>query len=97
MEPDLPRNDQGRALIGDMRNDENLIVSQFQLAMLLLHNRVYASLLGHDNLDNLPTSFDFDQKKFANAQRIVRWFYQYVVWNDFIKRENNKGTQLKTY
>ena len=36
--PDLPRNNQGRALIGDMRNDENAIISQLQLAFLLAHN-----------------------------------------------------------
>ena len=32
---DLPRNIEGRALIGDMRNDENSMVSQIQLAFLL--------------------------------------------------------------
>src|SRR5918998_560805 len=31
---DLPRNSQRTALIGDPRNDENLIVSQFHLALL---------------------------------------------------------------
>ena len=35
---DLPRNSEGRALIGDMRNDENVIVSQIHLAFLLAHN-----------------------------------------------------------
>ena len=33
---DLPRNSQNVALIGDPRNDENLIVSQFHLALLRL-------------------------------------------------------------
>ena len=23
---------------------------------------------------------------FKEAQRVVRWFYQYIVWNDFVKR-----------
>lgn len=41
---DLPRNDQGTALIGDPRNDENLIVSQLQLAFLKFHNRVVDEL-----------------------------------------------------
>jgi hypothetical protein len=36
---DLPRNEQGRALIGDPRNDENIVVSQLQLAFLKLHDR----------------------------------------------------------
>ena len=39
---DLPRNSANppRALIGDPRNDENSIVSQFQALMLRFHNRV---------------------------------------------------------
>lgn len=85
MEPDLPRNRQVRALIGDMRNDENVIVSQFQLAMLRLHNAVYGQLMGQDP-DDTGAHFEIDMDKFHDAQRIVRWFYQYVVWNDFIKR-----------
>ena len=35
--PDLPRYNE-QALIGDKRNDENVIVSQLQLAFLLAHN-----------------------------------------------------------
>ena len=37
---DLPRNSAGTALIGDPRNDENLIISQMQLAFLKFHNAV---------------------------------------------------------
>lgn len=36
---DLPRNSEGRALIGDPRNDENIFVSQMQLMFLKLHNK----------------------------------------------------------
>lgn len=96
-EPDLPRNVQGRALIGDMRNDENLIVSQFQLAMLRLHNRVYLQLLNICE-DHLPQKIEFtleNKEKFHEAQRIVRWFYQYVVWNDFVKRLVKKNIWSK--
>jgi hypothetical protein len=45
-EDDLPRNSQGRALIGDPRNDENLIVSQIHLAFLKFHNAVLGQV--HD-------------------------------------------------
>ncbi|MEM7028892.1 MAG: heme peroxidase family protein [Chloroflexota bacterium] len=38
-EEDLPRNSQERALIGDARNDENIIISQLQLAFLKFHNK----------------------------------------------------------
>jgi len=37
---DLPRNAAGRALIGDPRNDENIIVAQVQSAFIRFHNRV---------------------------------------------------------
>src|SRR6188768_3177316 len=37
---DVPRNAQSTALIGDPRNDENLIVDQLHLAFLRFHNRV---------------------------------------------------------
>ncbi len=36
---DVPRNSDGRALIGDPRNDENIFVSQMQLLFLRFHNR----------------------------------------------------------
>jgi hypothetical protein len=37
---DVPRNSQLTALTGDPRNDENLIISQLNLAFLRFHNRV---------------------------------------------------------
>ena len=37
---DLPRSPEGFALIGDHRNDENLLVAQTHLAMLKFHNAV---------------------------------------------------------
>lgn len=70
---DLPRNsdDPQRALIGDPRNDENSIVSQFQALMLRFHNRV---------VDQNP---DAD---FPTLQKIVRWHYQWVVIHDFLPK-----------
>jgi len=71
--PDLPRNNANprRALIGDPRNDENSIVSQFQCLMLRFHNRVVDDNAGAD---------------FPTLQKIVRWHYQWVVLNDFLPR-----------
>lgn len=57
-----------RALIGDKRNDENVIVSQLHSVFLQFHNR-----LADD------TRFEF-----AELQRQVRWHYQYVVLHDFL-------------
>lgn len=67
---DLPRF-KGRALIGDPRNDENSIVSQFQGLMLRFHNRMVD--------DNEGLSFEAVQQR-------VRFHYQYVVLNDFLPR-----------
>jgi len=72
---DLQRNspDSGpkRALIGDPRNDENVIVAQLQSAFLRFHNRV-AEVLHGSHAD------------FHTIQRIVRWHYQWVVLYDFL-------------
>ena len=70
---DLPRNNANpaRALIGDPRNDENGIVSQFQALMLRFHNRVVDDNPGLD----LPA-----------LQKIVRWHYQWVVVHDFLPK-----------
>lgn len=77
---DLPRyrdpenpNTPARALIGDKRNDENVIVSQLHCAFLQLHNRFVDDLM--------PKGATFD-----DVQRMVRWHYQYVVLNDFLPR-----------
>lgn len=72
---DLPRNAQGRALIGDMRNDENAIVSQLQLAFLLAHNEL---------IDRARAAGASDA--FETARSSLRWLYQWVVWNDFVRR-----------
>ena len=72
---DLPRNIQGRALIGDMRNDENAMVSQLQLAFLLAHNELVDRARMHGDTD-----------PFESARRTLRWLYQHIVWNDFIRR-----------
>jgi hypothetical protein len=77
--PDLQRASDQRALIGDPRNDENLIVSQLQVAFYKFHNAVVDKVIA-DN-PRLPPS---DQ--FKLAQLTVRWHYQWVVINDFLRR-----------
>jgi hypothetical protein len=71
---DLPRNaPEGgakRALTGDPRNDENVIVSQLHGIFLRFHNAV-ADFLGSD-------------ATFAEVQRVVRWHYQWAVLHDFL-------------
>ncbi|HUS54964.1 MAG TPA: heme peroxidase family protein [Thermohalobaculum sp.] len=74
---DLPRNAQGRAMIGDMRNDENAMVSQLQLAFLLAHN----SLVDRARAKGVASG-----EVFESARQTLRWLYQHIAWNDFVKR-----------
>jgi hypothetical protein len=75
----VPRNtpdgtDPARALIGDPRNDENVIVSNLQASLLRFHNRAVDFLTARDG--NPPA--------FEDAQRFVRWHYQWAVLHDFL-------------
>jgi hypothetical protein len=70
---DLPRSNPAagprRAIIGDPRNDENVIIAQLHTVFLRFHNRV-ADHLKHAD--------------FETVQRFVRWHYQWVVIHDFL-------------
>lgn len=79
---DLPRNLEHRALIGDARNDENLIISQLHTLFLRLHNRVVDQLLKTARGRNGRTA----AVVFEDAQRIVCWLYQWVVIHDLLPR-----------
>ncbi len=76
LKDDLPRNSQLTALIGDPRNDENLIVSQLHLAFLKFHNAVVDDLLARRVVPRAEV--------FREAQRLVRWHYQWMVVNEFL-------------
>lgn len=76
---DLPRNSQMVALIGDPRDDENLIISQLQVAFLRFHNAV---------IDYVESELGLSEPGaiFAEAQRIVRWHYQWIIVHEFLPR-----------
>lgn len=78
---DVPRGPNGRALIGDPRNDENRIVAQLQSTMLRFHNAV-ADALGRD-------------ATFESVRDQVRWHYQWVIVNDFLPTMINAATIAK--
>ncbi|WP_235856788.1 peroxidase family protein [Occultella glacieicola] len=75
---DVPRNAQNTAILGDPRNDENLIVDQLHLAMLKFHNAVVA-----DVRDELGSAYSAEDV-FAEAHREVRWHYQWMVLHEFL-------------
>src|SRR5690606_18120261 len=61
---DVPRSSQGVALIGDPRDDANLIISQLQVAFLTFHNAA---------VDRVKTKIKLTRPDeiFAEAQRLV--------------------------
>lgn len=85
---DLPRNSEGRALIGDARNDENLIISQLHLLFIRFHNKVVDRLRCHPPPNATGTLFE-------EAQRVVRWHYQWIVVHDFLARIVGKAAYEK--
>ncbi len=78
---DLPRKvvngKRGDPIVPDGRNDENLIVSQIDLAFLRFHNAV-ADELANEGSSGLAL--------FSAAYRTVVQHYQWIVLNDFLPR-----------
>jgi hypothetical protein len=78
-----PRNDLPRkgdtAVIGDSRNDENAIISQFHLAMLSFHNAVTDYLADQPAYRNASA-----EKLFNDARRLVTWHYQWIILHEFL-------------
>ncbi|HVG14628.1 MAG TPA: heme peroxidase family protein, partial [Chitinophagaceae bacterium] len=74
---DLPRNKCNTALIGDPRNDENLIVSQLHLLFLRFHNALV------DQLHTAKPSKS-PMQLYKEAQELVRWHYQWIVLHEFL-------------
>ncbi|MEW9582963.1 peroxidase family protein [Paraburkholderia sp. DGU8] len=78
---DLLRAPNGRAIIGDKRNDENSIVCQIQLAMIKYHNKIVELLNGEKK-----ETWVVPGKLFESARAEVRWTYQRIVAEDFLPR-----------
>ncbi|NKK78044.1 peroxidase family protein [Rhizobium leguminosarum] len=65
-----------RAIIGDNRNDENLVVAQFHLSFLRFHNKAVDYLASHD------TGWIAD---FSSAQALTRLHYQWLIVEGYLK------------
>jgi hypothetical protein len=74
---DVPRDGNGRAIIPEPRNDENLIIVQLHKAVAKFHNRIvdYARAQGVRR-----------EWVFETARRLTRWHYQWAVIHDFLPR-----------
>jgi len=89
---DLPRNGTA-AVLGDARNDENLIIAQFHVAFLRFHNAVLDWVRAHPLEDGYPP--DGDLAMFTRARNLVRWHYQWLVVHDYLKTVTLAGTADK--
>lgn len=74
-ELDLPRNQQGIALIGDPRNDVHLPIAQLHVAFLRFHNAIVRDLRAQGIAP---------EDIFREAQRLTRWHYQWIVVHEYL-------------
>jgi hypothetical protein len=72
---DVPRNQEGLALIGDPRNDVHVFMSQMQLAFLRAHNLL---------VERLREDGAAESEVFDDARRALIWHYQWVIVNEFL-------------
>jgi len=80
---DLPRNPGNDiAIIGDPRNDENVIIAQLHSVFMRFHNRI---------ADEVKAT----RQDFERVQQLVRWHYQWVVLYDFLPRVVDSETYME--
>jgi Animal haem peroxidase len=71
---DVPRAENGTALIGDPRNDQTAILAGFHAGFLLFHNRL---------VDRVGGGLDA-RRAFERARRETRWHYQWLILHEFL-------------
>jgi hypothetical protein len=78
---DLPRGPNGFAIIGDPRNDENLIVAQLHRTFLQFHNKVVDGVR-----NNTIMRLSAGGNDFHDAREQVSLHYQWILIHDFLRR-----------
>ncbi len=73
---DVPRNQEGVALIGDPRNDVHVFVSQMQVAFIAAHNLL---------VDRLREDGVAEAELFDEARRALTWHYQWLIVNELLR------------
>ena len=66
---DIPRDQNGFAIIGDFRNDENLVLLPVHLGIIRFHNALLSRGIA---------------STFERAQQLTRWYYQWVIATEFL-------------
>jgi len=75
---DLPRDPTNNAaIIGDPRNDENMMIAGLHAAFLLFHNQA-VDLIRSQN-PGIP-----DSDAYSQARRLTLWHYQWVILHEFL-------------
>ena len=74
---DVPRTPSNVAIVGDPRNDENIVISGLQSAMIRFHNNVVDLVAARRRRDDALDVY-------AEARRIVTWHYQWLIVNEFL-------------
>jgi Animal haem peroxidase len=74
---DLPRTGDGTAIIGDPRNDENLMIAGLHAAFILFHNHAVDSV-------RAATPGASVDGAFAEARRLTTWHYHWLVLHEFL-------------
>jgi hypothetical protein len=87
---DVPRVPNGdgtySALLGDPRNDENVMIAGLHCAHILFYNRVLDELDSLD-LSGFPTaqnSQDTPYDAFLRARQVTQWHYQWLLVNEHL-------------
>jgi Animal haem peroxidase len=82
---DLPRKEDGTAIIADPRNDENLMIAGLHASFLIFHNKVVdlisnspVKLVGTRNHALEP------QDVFGRARQLTTWHYQWMIMHEFL-------------
>jgi Animal haem peroxidase len=74
---DVPRDSEGRAIIADPRNDQHKIIVQLHVVFMKFHNAI---------VDLLRSQGTAEETVFAEAQKMVRWHYQWIVVTQWLPR-----------
>ncbi|HKA60266.1 MAG TPA: heme peroxidase family protein [Gemmatimonadales bacterium] len=74
---DVPRTRDGVAIIGDPRNDENMMISGLHAAFIKFHNHVVDLVTKQNPRDDAAEIF-------SKARRIVTWHYQWIIVHEFL-------------
>jgi Animal haem peroxidase len=74
---DVVRGENGQAILGDPRDDENRIVASLHSILTRYHNKIADSMLANGAPEDTV---------FASASQQVRWHYQWAVATDFLPK-----------